>query len=68
MDRLPGEDTTRPRWICTITGNVEHCRDRDRSPDAAKRRLAKACLCGQAKTAHAYRAGFIPGGLGHGMR
>ena len=60
--RLPGEDTTKPRWICSITGNVEHCKDRDRGPEAARRRLAKACMAcspAQAKTTHTYRAGFL---------
>lgn len=54
-----GEDYTRPRWICPITGNVEHCRDDDRSPQAAKRRLKQLCSCKTSKK-HEYRAGFIP--------
>lgn len=61
---MRGEDKTRPRWVCEITGEVEHVKDRERSPDAAKRRLAKSCTAcaGQrVKSRHTYRAGVILG-------
>jgi hypothetical protein len=56
---LPHERTTEPRWRCLITGNVEYAKPRDRSADAAKRRLAKSCRCLHPDR-HVYRAGFIP--------
>jgi hypothetical protein len=60
---LPHERTTEPRWRCLITGNLEYClrEGRSRGPEAARRRLAKSCLCGNAK-GHVYRAGFVPRG------
>ena len=64
---IDGENITTPRWICTITGNIEYCRERDRSPERARKKLRDVCLCGQARTAHCYRAGLRPGGLAHGM-
>jgi len=36
---FPGENTSRPRWRCPSTGDIEYCGERDRSPEPARKRL-----------------------------